>query len=41
MASADVAIADVTARAVREPVGARTYVVVTVATNGGIEGVGI
>ena len=40
MASADVAIADVTARAVREPVGARTYVVVTVATNGGIEGVG-
>ena len=35
-----VAITDVTARAVREPVGGRTYVVVKVETDAGVTGVG-
>ena len=36
MSSADVAITDVTARAVREPAGGRTYAVVTVSTSEGV-----
>jgi galactonate dehydratase len=35
-----VAIRDVTARAVREPAGGRTYVIVTVETDAGVTGVG-